>query len=93
MKAAGVGLLGLGERLEPLGNLVETFLACRPGHARIHIGVFVRFAGNCGPQIIRSRSDRLAGGRIAYFLEVFEMTVSMPGLAFGGRAETAETSL
>src|SRR5690348_11120118 len=67
LETAGVRLLRFCERLEPLGNLLEAFLASRPGHARIHVGVFVRFAGNRGPQIIRSRSDRLAGGGIADF--------------------------
>src|SRR5579872_4130721 len=32
LEAAGVGLLGLGERLEPVGDLVEAFLAGGEGH-------------------------------------------------------------
>src|ERR1700687_5414511 len=41
LEAAGMRLPGLGERLEPVGDLVEAFPA---GHARpapIHVGVFV----------------------------------------------------
>src|SRR5580704_7039702 len=85
LEAAGVRLLRLCERLEPLGNLLEAFLASRPGHSGIHVGVFVGFTRNCGPQIICGGSDRLAGGRIADFLEILEMAVSMPRLALGGR--------
>src|SRR6185312_14413472 len=38
--AAGVGLLGLGQGLEPVGDLVKAFRARGLGHARIHVGVF-----------------------------------------------------
>src|SRR5205807_6301974 len=48
---------------------------------------FVSLAGNGSAQIIASRADRLAGRRIAYFLEIFEVAMGMPGLAFRGRAE------
>src|ERR1700676_5385544 len=45
LEAAGMRLPGLGERLEPVGDLVEAFLAGCRGHARIHVGVFVTLAG------------------------------------------------
>src|SRR5215475_13272069 len=82
-----MALLGLGERLEPVGNLVETLFARGAGHAGIHVGVFVRFARDRRLQILLRRADRLAGRRIADFLEELEMTVGMAGLALGGRAE------
>ncbi len=72
----------LAERLEPVGDLVEAFFACRLGHARIHIGVFVRLTRDSGLQIVARRTDRQPGRRIADNLEVFEMPVGMPGLAF-----------
>jgi hypothetical protein len=46
MEAAGVGLFGLGESLEPVGDLVVAFLASRARHARVHVGVLVGFAGD-----------------------------------------------
>src|SRR5438445_12043755 len=41
LEAVGVGALGLGERLEPVGDLVEAFAARGFGHAGIHVGVLV----------------------------------------------------
>ena len=80
-------LLGLRQGLEPVGDLVEAFLAGGARHARIHVGVFVRLAGDRGLQVVGGAADRQAGGRIADFFEKFEMAVRMAGLAFGGRAE------
>ncbi len=40
-EATGVAALGLGERLEPLGDLVEALLAGGLRHARVHLGVLV----------------------------------------------------
>src|SRR5918993_5820624 len=48
LEAAGVALLGLGQGLEPVGDLGEAFLARGAGHARIHVGVFVRLARDRG---------------------------------------------
>src|SRR6266571_1008806 len=50
LEAPGVGLLGLGERLEPVGDLVEAFLAGGTRHARVHVGVLVGLAGDRGLQ-------------------------------------------
>src|SRR5580704_3029882 len=86
-EAAGMRLPGLGERLEPVGDLVEAFLPSNAGHARIPVGVFVDLAGDRGLQIVAGRADRLAAGGIAHLLEIFEMAVHMPGLALGGGAE------
>src|SRR6516162_66751 len=82
-----MGLLGLREGLEPLGDLIEALFASRPGHPRVHVGVFVGFTGNGGPKIILGRTDRLAGCRIADFLQILEMAMGMAGLTLGGRAE------
>src|SRR5438876_3873322 len=82
-----VALFGLGERLEPVGNLVETLLARGTGHAGIHVGVFVRFARDRRFQVLLSRADRLASSGIAHLLEELEMTMGMAGLALRGRAE------
>ena len=82
-----MGFLGLGQSLEPVGDLGEAFLARGLGHARIHIGVFVGFAGDRGLEVARGRADRQAGRRVADFLEEFEMAVRVAGLALGGRAE------
>src|SRR6185503_4928121 len=46
LEAAGMALLGLGERLEPVGDFAEAFLARGTRHAWIHVGVFVRLAGD-----------------------------------------------
>ncbi len=42
----------------PIGNFVKAFFARRFGHARIHIGVFVRFTRDGGFKIFR----RIANG-------------------------------
>src|SRR5271154_1228844 len=82
-----MGFFGLGQSLEPVGDFGEAFLARGLGHARIHVGVFVSLAGDRGFEIVRGRTDRLAGRRVADFLEEFEMAVRVAGLAFGGGAE------
>src|SRR5437899_11741482 len=80
-------LPSLGERLEPVGDLVEAFLAGNAGHARIHVGVFVGLAGDRGLEEVAGRTDRLSGRWVAHLLEIFEMAVRVPGLALGSRAE------
>jgi hypothetical protein len=46
LEAARMALLGFRQGLEPIRNFVKTFIARRTCHARIHIRVFVRFAGD-----------------------------------------------
>src|SRR6266404_5402946 len=87
LEAPGMQLPGLGERLEPVGDLVEAFLAGHARHARIHVGVFVGLARDRGLEVVAGRTDRLAGRQVAHFLEIFEMAVRVPGLALGSRAE------
>ena len=46
-----MALLGLGEGLEPVGDLVVPFLPGGTGHARVHVGVLVGLAGEGGLQV------------------------------------------
>ena len=64
-EAADRPLPGLGERLEPVGELVDAFLAGNAGHARIHVDIFVGLAGDRGLEDVAGRTDRLAGRRVA----------------------------
>ena len=50
--------LGLGQRLEPIGNLGKAFIARRFRHARVHIGVLVSFAGDGGLQVELRLTER-----------------------------------
>src|SRR5436190_673715 len=43
-ETARVAALGLGQRLEPLGDLREALLAGGPGHAGVHLRVLVGLA-------------------------------------------------
>src|SRR5215472_12442272 len=52
LEASGMRLSGLGERLEPVGDLVEAFLASGACHARIDVGVFVGLASDCVLEIV-----------------------------------------
>src|SRR5229473_4024194 len=90
LEAPGMRLPSLGERLEPVGDLVEAFLAGHARHARIHVGVFVGLARDRGLEVVAGRTDRLAGRQVAHFLEIFEMAVRVPGLALGSRAERGD---
>ena len=82
-----MGLLGLRQGLEPVGDLVEALVARGARHAGIHVGVFVGLAGHRRHQIVARDPDRLAGGGIAGLDEEVEMAVGVAGLALGGRAE------
>src|SRR5262245_38107464 len=66
VEPAGMRLLGLGQRLEPLRELAEAFAARRLGHARVHLRVLVGLAGDRRLEIFLGLADGLAGGRIAY---------------------------
>src|SRR5436309_1472861 len=89
VEAPGVRLLGLGERLEPLGELGEAFVARRLRHARVHLGVLVGLAGHGGLQIFLGLSDRLSGHGIADLLQEVEVAEGVPGLGVGGVLEEA----
>src|ERR1700737_1943514 len=51
LEAAGMRLPGLGQRLEPVGDLVEAFLTGGAGHARKHVGESVGLAGDHGLEV------------------------------------------
>ena len=89
MEPVGVRALGLGQRLEPIGDLVEAFLARGPRHARIHVGVFVGLARDRRLEVQPGVADRLAGRGIADALQVVEVAMRVAGLALGGVAEQA----
>ena len=52
-EAAGVALLGAGQRLEPLGDLLEALVAGGLGEARVHLGVLVGLAGDGRLEVVR----------------------------------------
>ena len=79
--------LCLGESLHPIGDLVETFVACVFSHSRIHVCVLVGFTCDGRLEVFLCATHRHAGGRIAYFLEVLEVAMCVTSLAFSGRAE------
>src|SRR5258707_9012640 len=93
LEAPGMRLPSLGERLEPVGDLVGAFLAGHARHARIHVGVFVGLARDRGLEVVAGRTDLLAGRGVAHFLEIFEIAVRVPGLASAVERNTAATSL
>jgi hypothetical protein len=82
-----VAALRLRQRLEPVGDLAEAFLARGFRHARVHVGVLVRLARDGGLQVVARAADRQVGRRVAHGLEVFEVAVRVAGLAFSGGAE------
>ncbi len=47
----------------------------------------MRLAGDRRAEIVGGAADRLAGRRVADFLEIFEVAMGMAGFAFRGRAE------
>src|SRR5262249_32668374 len=89
LEAPGVRLLGARERLEPLRDLVEAFLTGGLGEARIHLGVLVGLASDRSLEVLDAVADRLAGGRVAYALQVLEVPMGMTRLTLGGIAEQA----
>src|SRR4051812_12154978 len=86
-EATGVALLGAGERLEPLRDLVETLVARSASEARVHLGVLVRLTRDRRLQVVRGGADWLTGHRVAGGGEEVEVTERVPGLALGDGAE------
>src|SRR6185437_271713 len=86
-EAVRMRALRLGQGLEPVGDFLEAFLARGLGHARVHVGVLVGLARDRALQVGVGFAERQAGGGVAALFEVFEMAVSVAGLAFGGGAE------
>ena len=79
--------LGLGERLEPVGDLVEALVPRGLRHARVHVGVLVGLAGDGGLEIVAGRADRQSGGRVADAFHVLQVAVGVAGFPFRRGAE------
>src|SRR4051812_49932439 len=86
-EAAGVALLGAGEGLEPLGDLLEALVARRLGEAWVHLGVLVRLALDGRVEVVGGGTDRDARHRVADLGEEVEVAERVTGLALGHRAE------
>jgi len=84
-----VALLGLGQRLEPLGHVVEALFAGGLGHAGVHGLVLVGLAGDGGLEVLGGVADGQPGGRVADARQEVEVTVGVARLAVGGLFEEA----
>src|SRR5439155_22994097 len=73
VEPARVRLFRLGEGLEPLRELGEALLPRGLGHARVHLGVLVRLAGDRGPEVLLGLADRLVRDRIADLFQEVEV--------------------
>src|SRR5690349_23176223 len=80
-EAAGVALLGPGQRLEPLGDLLEALVAGGLGEAGVHLGVLVGLAGDGRLQVLGGAADRLARGGVTDLLQEVEVPEGVTGLA------------
>src|SRR3989442_15830579 len=80
VEPARVRLFRLRERLEPLRELGEAFLPRGLGHARVHLGVLVRLAGDRGPEVLLGLADRLVRDRIAHLFQEVEVPQSVARL-------------
>src|SRR2546426_12042086 len=80
VEPARVRLFRLGERLEPLRELGEAFLPRGLGHARVHLGVLVRLAGDRGPEVLLGLADRLLRDPIADLFQEVEGPEGVAGL-------------
>src|SRR5687768_12083541 len=89
VEAPGVRLLGLGERLEPLGELGEALVPRRLRHARVHLGVLVRLTSHGRLEIQLGLADRFARRRIADLLQEVEVAERVAGLGVRGVLEEA----
>src|SRR3954452_12602484 len=86
-EAAGVALLGAGERLEPLGDLLEALVAGRLGEAGVHLRVLVGLALDGRVEVVGGGADGDAGHRVADLGEEVEVTERVAGLTLRHRAE------
>src|SRR5581483_5676157 len=83
----GVGLLGLRQRLEPLGDLLEALAARRLREPGIHLGELVGLALDGGLEVLLGRADRHAGAGVARLLQEVEVPERVARLGFRGVAE------
>lgn len=86
-KPVGVGPLGFGQRLKPLGQFGKAFITRRLGHARIHLRILVCFAFNGRLQIGLGIPDRHTGRGITDFLQKVQMSEGMACFRLGRVAE------
>src|SRR6184192_1453189 len=86
-EAAGVRLLGLGERLEPLRDLLETLAARALREARVHLRELVGLALDRRLEVQLRGADRHVGHRVADLLQEVEMPEGVAGLGLRGVAE------
>ena len=84
-----MGLLGLGERLEPLGNLGEALVPGALGEARVHLAVLVGLALDGSFQVLVGLADREPGRGIADLGEEVEVAERVTGFGLRGVAEEA----
>src|SRR5713101_2269806 len=84
---AGMTLLGAGERLEPLSDLVEVLVTRGAGEPGVHLGVLVGLAGDRRLQVVGRRADGHTGHRVADLRQEVEVTERVSRLTFGHRAE------
>src|SRR4029453_10863957 len=89
LEAAGVGLLGARQRLEPLGNLGEALLAGGAGEAGIHLCVLVRLALDRRLEVQVGASERESRDRVADVLEEIEVPEGVAGPRLGRGADSA----
>src|SRR6185437_5986463 len=87
LEPIGVRAFGLRQCFEPVGDFVEAFAARGLRHARVHVRVLVRLAGNCGLQIVAARAHRKIGCGVADRGEIVEVPMGMAGFAFSRRAK------
>src|SRR5438094_957462 len=78
-ETASMRLLRLGERLEPLGDLAEAFVAGRSREPWVHLRVLVRLAGDCRGKVLLRVADRLACSGISHLPEVLQIAVAGSG--------------
>src|SRR4030065_1018333 len=63
LEAVGGRAVGLGQGLEPVGDLREPLVAAGLAPAPVHVGVLVGLAGDRRLQVVGGRADRQGGGR------------------------------
>src|SRR5437773_7141299 len=80
-------LLGLGEGLEPLRDLLESLATGRLGEARVHLGELVRLAVDRGLEVLLCRADRQPGHGVPRFRHEVEGTDGGSGPVLRGVAK------
>jgi len=79
-----MGFFGLDQRLEPIRDFIKAFFAGGFHHFGIHFREFIRFTGDGGLQILIGVADGQSGDRVAHMFKKLQVSMGVPGLAFGG---------